>query len=331
MYENDAIAISSFNENFLTKVASPTGQEELAAAGRQYIKTELLETAFARAIIPQEPITAAQAQRNVTDNSLYMIRDIEPDAAAVAVSNLGEPNGKYVRGTRYIIPLVNFVTERYSITVQDLRAYQYKVTKRIEDKSVTVLEKKEDALFMRIAGAAISNSHKILAPTSSATTLNRTDWIRLKNALKSGITSYPDAKQKEVHVILMTSNDWEYVITLMTTGDFFGKDMFINGYSEELLWGTKTIRTIKTDIVPVGHIWAFTKPDFLGHSFGLGDPNFEIHSRFGLIEWQTDQTVGYGIGNTLSAACLTLAGSTGACTADGTVPSGFSTYYNALG
>jgi len=328
MYENDAIAISSFNENFLTKVASPTGQDELASAGRQYIKTELLETAFARAILPQEPITAAQAQRNVTDNSLYMIRDIEPDAAAVAVSNLGEPNGKYVKGARYIIPMVNFVTERYSITVQDLRAYQYKVTKRIEDKSVTILEKKEDALFMRLAGSAVGNSHKIVK--GSGATITRLDWIKLKNVLKSGLSAYPDTKQKEVHVVLMTSNDWEYVITLMAQGDYFGKEMFMNGYTEELLWGTKTIRTIKTDILPVGHVWAFTKPDFLGHSFGLGDPNFEIHSRFGLIEWQTDMTVGYGIGNTLSAAVLCCSGSVGYPGADGTIETAFSNYYNGL-
>lgn len=330
MYENDQIAISAFNEQFLQKVAQPTGQEELAAAGRQYIKTELLETAFSRAIIPQEPITAAQCQRNINDNSLYLVRDIEPDAAAVGVDNLGEPNGKYIRGERYIIPIVNFVTERFEITVQDLRAYQYKVTKRVEDKSVTLLEKLEDKLFLRLLGAAITASQKIVAHGGSAD-ITRPLWIKLKNVLKSGVAGVaPDSKPKEAHCILMTSNDWEYVITLMTTGDYFGKDMFINGYSEELLWGTKTIRTIKTDVLPVGHVWCFTKPDFLGHNFGLGDPNFEIHSRFNLIQWQSDESVGIGVGNVLSASVLTLSGSVGATTTDGTVEAAFSAYYDAL-
>jgi hypothetical protein len=128
-----------FNEAFLEKIATVEGQAQLTEAGRQYVKTELMEAAFSRAIIPQEPITTSDCQRNITDNSLYVIRDIEPSAAAVGVDNLGEPNGQYIKGERYIIPIINFATNRFQITVEDLRAYQYKITKRIEDKSVPVL------------------------------------------------------------------------------------------------------------------------------------------------------------------------------------------------
>ena len=100
------------NQAFLEKIASVSGQMELQEAGRQYLKTELLEAAFSRAIIPQEPITTADCQRNVNDNSLYVIRDIEPDAEAVGVDNIGEPDGKYIKGERYIIPVINFATKR---------------------------------------------------------------------------------------------------------------------------------------------------------------------------------------------------------------------------
>ena len=329
------------NQSFLEKIATVSGQMDLTEAGRQYLKVELLEAAFSRAIIPQEPITTADCQRNVNDNSLYVIRDIEPDAEAVGVDNIGEPDGKYVKGERYIIPVVNFATKRFQITVEDLRAYQYKITKRIEDKSVPILEKLEDKFFLRLAGAALAGgtagAQKAVKYTGSTDlTIAATDFIKIKNTLASGING-SDAKRKEVGCLLMCQEAYETAVVLPGAGDDFGKDRVLNGITSDTLYGTKVIRTIKSDLLPVGHIWGFTTPDFLGHNYGLGDPRFEIRSNFGLIEWQSNESIAIGIGNRLSAALLTLKGSvnpggaTGlVVTTDGTVDADISAYYASL-
>src|SRR5271157_3948965 len=286
-----------FNDAFLDKVATIEGQAQLTEAGRQYVKTELMEAAFSRAIIPQEPITTSDCQRNINDNSLYVIRDIEPTAAAVGVDNLGEPNGQYVKGLRYIIPIINFTTNRFQITVEDLRAYQYKITKRIEDKSVPVIEKLEDKFFLRLLGAAVTGSTagqcKIVQGTGVVTQLVPLDLVSLKNTLASGING-SDIYRKEVGCLLMCQEIFETAIVLPSAGDDFGKDRVLNGISSDTLYGTKVVRTIKSDLLPKGHVWAFTTPDFLGHNFSLGDPNFEIKSNFGLIEWQTKESIGMG-------------------------------------
>ena len=302
-----------FNEAFLEKIATVEGQAQLTEAGRQYVKTELMEAAFSRAIVPQEPITTSDCQRNITDNSLYVIRDIEPSAAAVGVDNLGEPNGSYIKGERYIIPIINFSTNRFQITVEDLRAYQYKITKRIEDKSVPVLEKLEDKFFLRLIGASLSvaaNLQQKAVKYTGTESLEITarDIIKIKNTLASGING-SDAKRKEVGCLLMCQEVFETAVVLPSVGDDFGKDRVLNGITSDTLYGTKVIRTIKSDMLPRGHMWAFTTPDFLGHNFSLGDPNFEIKSNFGLIEWQTKESIGMGIGNALSVALLTLKGS----------------------
>jgi hypothetical protein len=332
------ISVTQFNESFLEKVATVAGQAELQEAGRQYVKTELMEAAFSRAIIPQEPVTTADCQRNVKDNSLYIIRDIEPTAYAVGVDNLGEPDGQYVKGERYIIPIVNFVTKRFQITVEDLRAYQYKITKRIEDKSVPVLEKLEDKFFLRLMGAALAISKKgVKADTADATMyISHKDMVKLKNTLASGINAN-DPKRKEVACVLMCQEAWETVVVLPNVGDDFGKDRVLNGITSDTLHGTKVVRTIKSDILPMGHLWAFTNPDFLGHNFALGDPSFEIKSTFGLIEWQTKESIGMGIGNAMSSALLTLKGATIPGTAtpltittDGTIDSAITDYYASL-
>lgn len=329
------------NQAFLEKIATVSGQMELTEAGRQYLKTELLEAAFSRAIIPQEPITTADCQRNVNDNSLYVIRDIEPDAEAVGVDNLGEPDGKYVKGERYIIPIVNFATKRFQITVEDLRAYQYKITKRIEDKSVPILEKLEDKFFLRLCGAALAGGTAgaqkgVDSVGTTALTIDARDFIKIKNTLASGING-SDAKRKEVGCLLMCQEAFETAVILPGAGDDFGKDRVLNGITSDTLYGTKIIRTIKSDMLPVGHIWGFTTPDFLGHNFGLGDPRFEIRSNFGLIEWQSNESIATGIGNRLSVALLTLTGSVNpggatplTITVDGTIDAAISAYYASL-
>jgi len=330
-----------FNEAFIEKVATMEGQAELSEAGRAYVKTELLEAAVSRAIIPQEPITVADCQKNVNDDSLYLIREIEPDAGAVGVDNLGEPDGQFVRGSRYIIPIVNLATLRFQITIESLRAYQYKITKRIEDKSVPILEKLEDKIFLRLIAAALSvnsaGSQKAVdSAGTTSLTIDTKDFVKLKNTLASGING-SDPKRKEVACILMCQEAFETAVILPGAGDDFGKDRVLNGITSDTLFGTRIIKTIKSDLLPVGHLWAFTSPDFLGHNFSLGEPNFEIKSNFGLIEWQTKESIGTGIGNAASVALLTLTGSVNpggntdlTVSSDGTVTSNIKNYYAGL-
>lgn len=343
------LSFQEYNQRFLEKISSVAGQAELQEAGRQYVKVELLESAFNRAIIPQEPITTADCQRNVNDNSLYLIRDVEPQATAVGVDNLGEPDGSYVAGTRYIIPIVNFSTKRFQITVEDLRAYQYKITKRIEDKSVPVIEKLEDRFFMKLVAAAVGtsggsgkfvNQYADFATTYTNLVMAQNDIVKLKNTLAGGVpgTAAVDLLKKEVATILMSQESFEYAVTLPSAGDDFGKDRVLNGITSDTLYGTKITRTIKTDLVPQGAMFAFTSPDFLGHNFALGDPSFEIKANFGLIEWQTKESIGVGIGNRLSVAVLVLAGTKDplgnlwhtTLATDGTVGANFSSYYSSL-
>ena len=311
------LSFQEFNTRFLEKVSSVAGQAELQEAGRQYVKIELLESAFSRAILPQEPITTADCQRNLNDQSLYLLRDVEPTASAVGVDNLGEPDGSYVSGTRYKIPIINFTTKRFQITIEDLRAYQYKITKRIEDKSVPILEKLEDTYFIKLAAAAITTSTstagKIVGEGTGAATnmaLTALDIVKIKNTLMGGVpaTTALDTRKKEVAALLMAQESFEYAVVLPSAGDDFGKDRVLNGITSDTLYGTKVVRSIKTDLVPQGVIFAFTSPDFLGHNFALGDPSFEIKSNFGLIEWQTKESVGMGIGNRFSVAALILDG-----------------------
>jgi len=335
------LSIIEHNEAFLNNLEK--NASAVADAGRNFIKTELQESAFSRAIIPQEPVTASDCQVNTNDDSLYLIRDIETEAEAVSVDNVGEPDGSYVKGGRYIIPIINFSTKRYQITVEELRAYRYKVTKRIEEKTVPVLEELEDRLFLRLSGASLVNNS--LSPTGKKilkganTTkgyLDQDDFVNIKNTLASGVNT-SDTKRKEIGCALMTEETYNTAIALPNSADDFGKDRVYNGIDSEVLFGTKVITTIKSKVLPVGHVWAFTTPDFLGHNFSLGEPSFEIKKEFNLIQWQARESMGLGIGNALSVALLALKNSVAPGTTtslevatDGTVPAAIANYYKAI-
>ena len=310
------------NQEFIRKIASETERPIVEHQTAQYIKTQMLESAFSRAIIPQQPISTVDCQRNIEDNSLYVIRDIEPDASAVGVDIYGEPTGKYIQGGRVIIPLVDFSTARFQIKRRDLRTYQYKITKRIEEKSVPILEELEDKWFLKLCMAAVSTSPLTSqkatgGPVSSDAeaaalkipVINKGDMVIGKNTLAGGIAG-GDPKKKEVGCCLMTTETFNTAIYMPTYGDDYGKDRVENGVVTETLNGTRLIKSIKSNILPNGHMWFFTTPDFLGYNFALGDPIFEIKSTFGLIEFQTDSTVGMNISNTTALSLRTLAFST---------------------
>jgi len=322
-----------YNESFMDMLEKDASgiQEGI----RQYIHTEVLEGSFARSVMTPIPVTTSDCQVNLSDNSLYLIRDVEPDTEAVSVDNLGQPDGRYIRGERYIIPIVNFVTDRFQITEDDLKAYKYKITKRIQDKSVPILHKLEDKFFSRLIGASLSNAalpqKKIVAGTDQTNTFNlkEEDFTKLTNTLSSGING-SDEKKLELGLILMTQEDYNAAVHLPGAGDDFGKDRIYNGLNTDVLFGYKTVRTIKSNIIPRGHLWGFTTEDALGHAFRLGETKFEIESKFGLIEWQSKMSVGYGIGNARGVSALTLNGSVGATDTDGTIPSDFTDHYANL-
>lgn len=338
----DTIETSRANTEFFTKLATLNGQQEASRQGAQYLKTELLETCIVNSIIAQAPITADQCQRNVKDTSLHLIRDIEPTAVAVGVDILGQPDGKYIRGERYLIPVVHYTTAIFEIVVEDLMSYQYNITERIQDKSVPYLDRAIDTSWFHLCGAALCSStagtQKIVKSGHNvAKWLSYVDVVNLCNTLASGVNGR-DPKKLELALILMTQEVAATSAGLVGAGDNFGKDRVLNGVPTETLFGHKVVTTIKSDILPIGHLWGFADGEFLGHNYSVGETHFEIFSKFGLVQWQSKCTIAMGIGNARALALLPIYGTVSpadgttplTCTTTGTVDADIVNYYKGL-
>ena len=123
----------------LDKVAEVTGL---------YIQEKLRENSFARRILPPQTVTVAELTRNVNDESLVYIDDLEPDSIAMRINMRGEPDKTYIEAPRYAIRMQTITSDRFQKTEQELRSYRMPLTKVIEQNTVKDIQEQMDVKFM---------------------------------------------------------------------------------------------------------------------------------------------------------------------------------------
>jgi hypothetical protein len=123
----------------LDKVAEVTGL---------YIQEKLRENSFARRILPPQTVTVAELTRNVSDESLVYIDDLEPDSIAMRINMRGEPDKTYIQAPRYAIRMQTITSDRFQKTEQELRSYRMPLTKVIEQNTVKDIQEQMDVKFM---------------------------------------------------------------------------------------------------------------------------------------------------------------------------------------
>ncbi len=137
--------------NSLFGEAINRGGEALEKVGEVtglYIQDKLRENSFARKILPPQTVTEAELTRNVTDEGLSYIDDIEPDSLAMRVNWRGEPEKTYIEARRYEIRMGTVSSDRFQKSEQELRSYRIPLTKVIEQNTVKDIQEQVDKTFM---------------------------------------------------------------------------------------------------------------------------------------------------------------------------------------
>ncbi len=293
----DNVDAATFNNLFITRLDTGDGIEKAAAAGGAFVRERLRELAFSRAILPPEYVTKADCQRSVNHDTLVKIVDIEPQSTAAAVNFRGKALDRYIEGDRYELAFFKVESDKFSKSEGELLAYDFPVTKVIEDNSVKDIQSVEDTKFIEAAEAIVTSTGK------TVTTAGPIDRAALVSAFKQ-----IDEDELAVGCILMHKSDWDDWLTQPATdvGDHLASEVTVNGYKYNTILGHKLIVTIKTSIVPPGTIWIFTEPKYLGNFYILNDTKFYIEKRGDMITWQTWEYIAEGFGNIRSIAKLVL-------------------------
>jgi hypothetical protein len=293
------IDAASFNNLFITRLDTAEGLEKAAQAGGAFVRERLRELSFARSILPPEYLTKSDCQRSVYHDTLVKIVDIEPQSKAAAVNFRGKAYERYIQGDRYEIPFFKVESEKFRKNEAELLAYDYPVTKVIEENSVKDIQKVEDGKFIEFTDAVIAANGKNITPAEAGPATSK-NMVKLFKAL--------DTDELSVGTILMHKADWDDFMTQEATkiGSPLASEIVVNGYKYNTILGHKLVVTIKTSIVPPGKIYVFTDPKYLGNFFILNDTKFYIEKRGDMVSWQTWEYIGMGYGNLRATASMTL-------------------------
>lgn len=295
----EQIDAGTFNNLFISKLDTAEGLEKAAQAGGAFVRERLREVSFTRSIIPPEYLTKADCQRSVNHDTLVKIVDIEPQSSAAAVNFRGKAFERYIEGDRYEIPFFKIESEKFKKNEAELLAYDFPVTKVIEENSVKDIQKIEDGKFIEFTDAVIVANGKNIAPAAAGPATSE-NLVKLFKAL--------DTDELAVGTILMHKADWDDFMTQdgAIIGSPLASEILVNGYKYNTILGHKLVVTIKSSIVTPGDLYVFTDPKYLGNFFILNDTKFYIEKRGDMVSWQTWEYIGIGYGNLRAAAKMTL-------------------------
>lgn len=288
----------TFNNLFIEGLDTQEGLRKTAAAAAAFVRSKIREIGFARRILPPENVTRADLTRSTEHDTLIKIVDIEHDSKAMAVNFASTADERYVQGRRYAVPFFKIESEKFVKSEGELMAYDYPVTKVIEENSVKDIQRVEDVKFIEHAEAAVAITGKRLV--STATGIDRVEMNHLFKMI--------DYSELSVGCGLMNTvdyNDW-MVQPATEIGSGLATEMTVDGYKYEKIMGRKFVVTNKHEIILPGEIWAFAEPAYLGNFFILNDMKFWIKKEADLVIWKTWEYIAEGFGNIKGIAKIEL-------------------------
>ena len=295
---HEGLDAQTFNNLFVEQLDTVDGIKKTAAAGAAFVRARIREIGFGRRIMPPESVTRVDLTRSTDHDTLIKIVDIEHNSKAMALNFAGEADERYIQGKRYAIPFFKIESEKFVKSEGELLAYDYPITKVIEENSIKDIQKVEDIKFIEYAEAAISLTGKRLV--SAATAVDRKEMNSLFKMI--------DYDQLLADVCLMNTVDFDdYMIQpAIDIGSPLASEITVDGYKYQTILKRKLVVTNKHDILLPGEIWTFTEPAYLGNFFILNDIKFWIKKEADLIMWKSWEYIGEGFGNIRSIAKIEL-------------------------
>lgn len=290
---------TTFNNLFIERMDTQDGQVKTAQAGQAYVRSFLREHSFARKILPPESVTRADLQRSTRHDTLIKVVDFEHPSTAAAVNFRSAGRERYLQGKRYSVPFFKVESDLFTKQEAELLAYEYPITKVIEENSIKDIMFVEDSVFLNASAGAVYNSGKKIV--SADTSVSRSNLNKLFKMI--------DVDKLQSMVCLMTSvdfDDWQ-VQQATDIGSPLATEMVVNGYKYDTIMRRKLVVTNKVDLLTPGHIYAYTDPKFLGNFFILNDVKFWIKKEADKVFWKSWEYVGMGIANLRSVAKIELA------------------------
>jgi hypothetical protein len=320
-------------EMLLAQLSDPGAKAKIAAQMGGYIRDRLREASYTERVLPPQTVDRSQTQVSVNHDSLVKIEYLEPKSRAMVVTFRGEPRTQFIRGEKVEVPFITIMSDMFQKPEQEFLAYAFPIGKVIEQNAVRDIGEVQDREFTIHIESAVQ-ALQTEANGGTVTALNATNVIAgsvvefsaVKGELARTATSDDavvrpiqrpdvvslmkllDRNRLESDMILLTTPDWDDILqwTVEDQGDKVQSETVVNGWKYNLLLGKRYVRSIKTDILRPGNVYAFTSPDFLGRFYILNNIKFYIDKVINLIKFVAWKDIGMSIVNIASVRKLEL-------------------------
>jgi hypothetical protein len=292
-YSTETINTQFINQSFLDKIDQGL-TKEAGVAMSAFVRQKLREDGFTRKILNPITITAAELDRQTTEEPTVIVEK-EPDSVAANIPFVGRPDIRYFTGSRYAVTFNKVESAEFKKSKFELATYRTDIRTVLQENSVKDLQKQEDLNFynsVTTIAAANSNTFNIAGGFTVQTLMNG-----IKNLI---------ANQLPVGCVLMTQQMYADLLKQPATqvGSPAGFRLVAGRAGLDNFFGFKIITTIKNDILPKYQAIVFAPPQYLGQFYLLQDAMVFLKTEADMITFLTYEAVGAGIGNVNGAIVL---------------------------
>lgn len=292
-YTLETVNTQFINQTFLDKIDQGM-EKEASVAMSAFVRQKIREDGWTRKILDATSITAAELDRQVTEEPVVIVEK-EPDSVAANLPFLGRSEIRYWKTPRYPVTFQKIASADFKKSKFELATYRTDIRTVLQENSVKDIQAQEDSNFYSNVVQMATDNSNVFTISGGFTKVN----------LMSGIKNLLN-RHLPVGCILMTQAMYADTLTFPATdvGSPMASSLFGGTATLDNFFGYKVIVTNKNDILPTNQCIVFAPPRYLGQMYVLGDCVVFLKVEKDMIEFSSYESVGVGIGNVNGAIVL---------------------------
>lgn len=322
----DTIDGKLLTQQFINALDSKDADEmckQASMAASKMTRRKLREDAFSPAIIPYEDIDNSDLDKFLHMEDPAIICEMEADQApakTISFNDTGDTEPYFAN--KYLLVFYANTTPVWTKNVNFLRTYSGDVRELITDNSLRDLSRRKDMKFMAEVDAIVGLEPGEASPITGLDQyvaypgrLTRDNWVSSKYLLRDRMLMNG--------VFLCNSrtfSDFERWTRNEMGGDFSEKvirEGLAGAFDKAKFGDIDFIVTMKSDLVPNGMMYQFTKPNYLGRAGVLQKPTMYVKKDKDILTFSCREMIGVTIANTAGVQKVAFKGSTGEHGGDG--------------
>lgn len=285
-YNQETVNAQFLNQSFLSKLDSGL-EKEASVAMSAFVRQKLREDGFTRKILEPTMVTAAELDRQITEEPTIIVEK-EPDSVAANLPFLGRPEPRYFTGARYPVTFSKITSAKFIKSKFELATYRTDIRTVLQENSVKDLQKQEDQNFYANIMKVVAENGKMFAVTGGFSVSNLMEGVK-----------YMVQQQVPMGAMLMTQSMYADLLKQPSTqfGSPLASGLVAGERSLDNFYGFKIITTNKNDILPDNRVLFFTAPQYLGQFYLLQDATVFLKTEADMVSFETYAAPGVGLGN----------------------------------